>query len=79
LKNLESAEYNEYGMPSIAGPGAARGMDSSQMELFGGRKGSPGDEEVLEEIRKADVDRWSPMDALLHLAAWKERLSKGKR
>ncbi|MGW8285914.1 MAG: DNA mismatch repair protein MutS [Candidatus Deferrimicrobiaceae bacterium] len=79
LKNLESAEYNEYGMPSIAGPGAARGMDSGQMELFGGRKGSPGDEEVLEEIRKADVDRWSPMDALLHLAAWKERLSKGKR
>jgi hypothetical protein len=54
-------------------------MDSGQMELFGGRKGSPGDEEVLEEIRKADVDRWSPMDALLHLAAWKERLSKGKR
>jgi hypothetical protein len=47
--------------------------------LFGGRKGLPGDEEVLEEIRKADVDRWSPMDALLHLAAWKERLSKGKR
>jgi len=79
LKNLESAEYNEYGMPSIAGPGAAGGIDSSQMELFGGRKGSPGDEEVLEEIRKADVDRWSPMDALLHLAAWKERLSKGKR
>jgi hypothetical protein len=34
---------------------------------------------VLEEIRKADVERLSPMDALLHLAAWKERLSKGKR
>ena len=79
LKNLESAEYNEYGMPSIAGPGAAGGMDSGQMELFGGRKGSSDDEEVLEEIRKADVDRWTPMDALLHLAAWKERLSKGKR
>ena len=79
LKNLESAEYNEYGLPSIAGPGAAGGVDTSQMELFGGRRRATDDDVVLEEIRKADVERLSPLDALLHLAAWKERLSKGKR
>jgi DNA mismatch repair protein MutS len=79
LKNLESAEYNEYGLPSIAGPGFPGGAERSQMELFGGRKGTPDDDAVLEEIRKADTDRFSPLDALLHLAAWKERLAKGKR
>jgi len=79
LKNLESAEYNEYGLPSIAGPDAAGSVDSSQMELFGGRRVGTDEGAVLEEIRKADVERLSPMDALLHLAAWKERLSKGKR
>jgi len=79
LKNLESAEYNEYGLPSIAGPGFPGSAERSQMELFGGRKGAPDDDAVLEEIRKADADRLSPLDALLHLAAWKERLAKGKR
>jgi DNA mismatch repair protein MutS len=79
LKNLESAEYNEYGLPSIAGPDAAGSVDASQMELFGGRRVGTDESAVLEEIRKADVERLSPMDALLHLAAWKERLSKGKR
>jgi len=49
------------------------------MELFGGRRGSADDDAVIEEIRKADVERLSPLDALLHLAAWKERLSKGNR
>jgi DNA mismatch repair protein MutS len=79
LKNLESAEYNEYGLPSIAGPGFPRNAERGQMELFGGRKGTPDDDAVLEEIRKADTDRLSPLDAFLHLAAWKERLAKGKR
>jgi DNA mismatch repair protein MutS len=78
LKNLESAEYNEYGLPNIAGPGAAKGLDAAQMELFGGRRSSEEDA-VLEEMRKADAERLSPLDALLRLAAWKERLLKGKR
>ena len=79
LKNLESAEYNEYGLPSIAGPVFPGSAERGQMELFGGRKGTPDDDAVLEEIRKADTDRLSPLDAFLHLAAWKERLAKGKR
>ncbi len=79
LKNLESTEYNEYGLPSIAGPGAAKSADASQMELFRERRATTDGDAVLEEIRKVDVERLSPLDSLLHLAAWKERLSKGKR
>ncbi|MCL5885407.1 MAG: DNA mismatch repair protein MutS [Deltaproteobacteria bacterium] len=79
LKNLESAEYNEYGLPNIAGPGGADAGEAAQMELFGGRRPSADEEAVLDEIRKADVERLAPLDALMRLAAWKERLSKGKR
>jgi DNA mismatch repair protein MutS len=79
LKNLESAEYNEYGLPSIAGPGAQDASSGAQMDLFGGRRRSSEEEAVLDEIRKADAERFTPLDALLRLAAWKERLSKGER
>ena len=79
LRNLESAEYNEYGLPSIAGPGARDDVAGAQMELFGGRRSSSDEEAVLDEIRKADAERFTPLDALLRLAAWKERLSKGNR
>ncbi|MBI5419731.1 MAG: DNA mismatch repair protein MutS [Deltaproteobacteria bacterium] len=75
LKNLESAEYNEYGLPNIAGPAAGEGLPAAQMELFGGRRSSEEDA-ILEEIRKADAERLSPLDALLRLVAWKERLTK---
>jgi DNA mismatch repair protein MutS len=78
LKNLESAEYNEYGLPSIAGPGAGDASAAAQMDLFrGGRP--PEDDAVIEEIRAADVERLSPLDAIMRLAAWKERLLKGRR
>jgi DNA mismatch repair protein MutS len=77
LKNLESAEYNEYGLPNIAGPGAAQGAAAAQMDLFGGRRSSE-EEAVLEEIRRADPERLSPLDALLRLSEWKERMPKGK-
>lgn len=79
LKNLESAEYNEYGLPSIAGPVATGGDADVQMELFGGRRHSSDEEAVLDEIRMTEAERLTPLDALLRLAVWKERLSKGNR
>ncbi len=78
LKNIESAEYNEYGLPNIAGPAAVQSVDAAQMELFGGRRSSEEDA-VLDEIRRVEAERLSPLDALLRLAVWKERLSKGNR
>jgi DNA mismatch repair protein MutS len=77
LKNLESAEYNEYGLPKIAGPGAARELASAQMELFAERRSSE-EETVLDEMRRMDPERLSPLDALLRLSEWKERMLKGK-
>jgi DNA mismatch repair protein MutS len=77
LNNLESAEYNEYGLPNIAGPGAAKQLAAAQMELFAGRRSSE-EEAVIEEMRRTDPERLSPLDALLRLAEWKERMLKGK-
>jgi DNA mismatch repair protein MutS len=77
LKNLESAEYNEYGLPNIAGPGAANELAAAQMELFAGRRSSEEDA-VLDEMRRTDPERLSPLDALLRLSEWKERMLKGK-
>jgi DNA mismatch repair protein MutS len=77
LKNLESAEYNEYGLPSIMGPDAADREGAAQMELFG-KRAEAGEAFVIEEIRALDPERLTPLDALMHLAAWKERLLKGK-
>jgi DNA mismatch repair protein MutS len=77
LKNLESAEYNEFGLPTRAGSRAAQRLDAAQMELFAGRRDRIEEEAVLEEIRRAEPDRLAPLDALMRLAAWKERLRKG--
>jgi hypothetical protein len=78
LKNLESAEYNEFGLPSLAGRDAVNRAGEAQMELFG-RGAVPAEESaVAGEIRNADVERLSPLDALIRLTAWKERLTKGK-
>jgi DNA mismatch repair protein MutS len=77
LKNLESAEYNEFGLPTLAGARAAQRVDAAQMELFAARRERVEEEAVLEEVRRAEPDRLSPLDALMRLAAWKERLRKG--
>ncbi|HEX9205931.1 MAG TPA: DNA mismatch repair protein MutS [Candidatus Deferrimicrobiaceae bacterium] len=77
LKNLESAEYNEFGLPSLAGARATQRVDAAQMELFAGRRERMEEEGVLEEIRRSEPERLSPLDALMRLAAWKERLRKG--
>jgi len=75
LKNLESAEYNEFGLPALTGAGAGA-RDAAQMDLFA--RGQRREEEaVLEEIRRSDPERLTPVDALMRLAAWKERLRKG--
>jgi DNA mismatch repair protein MutS len=77
LKNLETAEDNEFGLPTRAGARAARAADAAQMELFAGRRERAEEEAVLEEVRRAEPERLSPLDALMRLSAWKERLRKG--
>jgi hypothetical protein len=46
------------------------------MDLFS--RGERREEEsVLEELRRTEPDRLTPVDALMRIAAWKERLGKG--
>jgi DNA mismatch repair protein MutS len=75
LKNLESAEYNEFGLPALTGARAGV-QGSAQMDLFS-RAERRQEEAVLEEIRRSEPERLTPVDALMRLAAWKERLRKG--
>jgi DNA mismatch repair protein MutS len=76
LKNLEAAEYNEFGAPALAGGAAANGA-AAQLDLFGGKRGDGGGEAVLSELRDLDPERMTPFDALLRLVSWKERMRKG--
>jgi DNA mismatch repair protein MutS len=75
LKNLESAEYNEFGLPSLSGRRGEAGHPA-QMDLFS-RAERGAEESVLEELRRTEPDRLTPVDALMRIAAWKERLRKG--
>lgn len=75
LKNLESAEYNEFGLPSLSGR-RGEGANPAQMDLFS-RGERRTEESVLEELRRTEPDRLTPVDALMRIAAWKERLRKG--
>jgi DNA mismatch repair protein MutS len=74
LKNLESAEYNEFGLPALTGARAGQ-APAAQMDLFS-RAERREEDAVLEEIRRCDPERLTPVDALMRLAAWKERLGK---
>jgi DNA mismatch repair protein MutS len=76
LKNLESAEYNEFGLPALSGDRGG-GAPSAQMDLF--PRGERREEDsVLEELKRTETDRLTPVDALMRIAAWKERLGKGR-
>ncbi len=72
LKNLESAEYNEFGVPSLSGVREG-GPSVAQMDLFT-RTDRAEEEAVLEELRRTEPDRLTPVDALMRIAAWKEKL-----
>ena len=76
LRNLESAEYNEDGLPALAGARAAVESSNAQMELFS-RRSRVDDDAVLDQIRRCEPERLSPLDALMRLAEWKGRLGKG--
>jgi DNA mismatch repair protein MutS len=75
LRNLEAAEYNEFGSPVPAG--ATPGGGAAQLDLFGGRRGDSGEDGILAELRDLEPDRMTPFDALLRLVSWKERMRKG--
>jgi DNA mismatch repair protein MutS len=70
LRNLESTEFDREGRPRLAHSDQAAPAGARQLSLFSGR-----DEAVLEELRRADPDQMTPLQALALLAELRKRLS----
>ncbi len=71
LANLERTEFDREGRPRVAHGGDEGPQPLRQLNLFSGR-----DEAVLDELRRADPDTLTPIDALRLLAEIKKRLSE---
>ena len=66
LRNLETGELNEAGMPKLAARDG-RSADNGQLSLLVGER-----DPVHEELKSIDVDRMTPLDALTALHKMKE-------
>ena len=71
LRNLESTEFDREGRPRLAHSDKAAPGGARQLTLFTGQ-----DDAVLEELRRADPDRLTPLEALALLAELRKRLSR---
>jgi DNA mismatch repair protein MutS len=79
LDNLERDEYGKDGLPRRArgrGPASRRAMAYLP---FGSGDGPPPPDpvtaEILQELRRQDPDRLTPLEALERVAEWRRRLS----
>jgi DNA mismatch repair protein MutS len=71
LRNLERTEFDREGRPRLAHSDAAPASQSGrQLALFSGE-----DEAVLDELRRADPDQLTPIQALALLAELRKRLT----
>ncbi|MCG6923121.1 MAG: DNA mismatch repair protein MutS [Acidobacteria bacterium] len=71
LRNLESTEFDREGRPRLAHSEEEGVPGIRQLALFSGQ-----DEAVLDELRRADPDSLTPLEALALLAELKKRLSR---
>ena len=74
LRNLESGELDELGMPKIAGLNKKENSREGQLNLF------ISDEDfIIRELQELDLMRTAPLDALNLIGEWKEKLAKRKK
>ena len=71
LRNLESTEFDREGRPRLAHSDEPAPAGARQLSLFSGQ-----DEAVLDELRRADPDQLTPLQALALLAELRKRLSR---
>jgi len=71
LRNLERTEFDREGRPRLAHSDKGAPAGARQLTLFSGE-----DDAVLEELRRADPDRLTPLEALALLAELRKRLSR---
>ncbi len=72
LRNLEQTEFDREGRPRLAHGADAPPEPGRQLALFGGRR----EDAVLEDLRRADVNAMTPIDALALLAELRKRLGE---
>jgi DNA mismatch repair protein MutS len=70
LQNLESTEFDREGRPRLAHSEDAPSAGARQLALFSGQE-----EAVVAELRRADPDSLTPLQALALLAELKKRLA----
>jgi DNA mismatch repair protein MutS len=70
LQNLESTEFDREGRPRLAHSEHDEAAGARQLALFSGQE-----EAVVEELRRADPDSLTPLQALALLAELKKRLA----
>jgi DNA mismatch repair protein MutS len=71
LRNLESTEFDREGRPRLAHSESSAPAGARQLALFSGL-----DDAVLDELRRADPDQLTPLQALALLAELRKRLSR---
>jgi DNA mismatch repair protein MutS len=69
LANLEANAFDRRGMPKLAGENTPDAPDSGQMPLF-----TPGEDPLLAEVRRLELEQMTPMGALNYLADLQRRL-----
>jgi DNA mismatch repair protein MutS len=69
LRNLETGELNEAGMPRLAARDGRAAADNGQLSLLGADM-----DPVHDELKSIDVDRITPIEALTALHKMKELL-----
>jgi DNA mismatch repair protein MutS len=70
LRNLEQTEFDREGRPRLARHDAADATPAArQLRLFAGEE-----EQVVEDLKRVDVDQLTPLQALSLLAELKRRL-----
>jgi DNA mismatch repair protein MutS len=71
LRNLESTEFDREGRPRLAHSETPAAAGARQLSLFAGQ-----DEAVLADLRRADPDQLTPLQALALLAELRKRLTR---
>ena len=71
LRNLEQTEFDREGRPRIAHSEGSPAPAGRQLRLFSGA-----DDQVLEDLRRMDLNAVTPLDALALLAEIQKRLSR---
>ena len=71
LGNLERTEFDREGRPRLARKEAATPAPERQLALFAGREDA-----VLDDLRRIELDRLTPLDALALLAEIQKRLKE---